>query len=117
MALLFITHDLGVVSELCDRVAVMYLGRIVEKGSRDQIFSNPMHPYTKALFSSIPTLSGHNMNRFAGIRGEIPSAMDLPSGCCFHTRCDCAMPVCSAELPPEREVEPGRFVQCHLFCR
>ena len=58
----------------------MYLGRIVEKGSRDQIFSNPMHPYTKALFSSIPTLSGHNMNRFAGIQGEIPSAMDLPSG-------------------------------------
>ena len=117
LSYLFIAHNLSVVKHISDEVGVMYLGRIVEKGSRDQIFSNPMHPYTKALFSSIPTLSGHNMNRFAGIQGEIPSAMDLPSGCCFHTRCDYAMPVCSAELPPEREVEPGRFVQCHLFCR
>ena len=112
---LFIAHNLSVVRHISNDVAVMYLGRIVEKGSRDQIFSNPLHPYTRALFSSIPTLKGNNMSKSQGLEGEIPSAVDLPKGCCFHTRCKDAMPICSQVLPEERELESGHFCACHLF--
>lgn len=112
---LFIAHNLSVVKHISNQVAVMYLGSIVEKGSKEQIFSAPQHPYTKALFSSIPTLTGHNMRNSAGLEGEIPSAVNLPSGCCFHTRCRHAMPVCSQCMPKEQEIAPGHWVQCHLF--
>ena len=112
---LFIAHNLSVVKHISNQVAVMYLGSIVEKGSKEQIFASPQHPYTKALFSSIPTLTGHNMRNAEGLEGEIPSAVNLPSGCCFHTRCRCAMPVCSQCAPEEREIAPGHWVQCHLF--
>lgn len=114
---LFIAHNLSVVKHISNQVAVMYLGSIVEKGSKEQIFASPQHPYTKALFSSIPTLTGHNMRNAEGLEGEIPSAVNLPSGCCFHTRCRCAMPVCSQRVPEEREIAPGHWVQCHLFDR
>ena len=114
---LFIAHNLSVVKHISNQVAVMYLGSIVEKGSKEQIFASPQHPYTKALFSSIPTLTGHNMRNAEGLEGEIPSAVNLPSGCCFHTRCRCAMPVCSQRVPEEREIAPGQWVQCHLFDR
>ncbi len=114
---LFIAHNLSVVKHISNEVAVMYLGSIVEKGSKEQIFSSPQHPYTKALFSSIPTLSGHNMRGAQGLEGEIPSAVTLPSGCCFHTRCRCALPVCSRLIPETREIEPGHFTACHLFDR
>ena len=114
---LFIAHDLSVVRHISDQVCVMYLGSIVEKGSKEQIFSNPQHPYTKALFSSIPTLSGSNMRHSAGLEGEIPNAVNLPSGCCFHTRCPHALPQCSVTVPVTREIEPGHCVQCHLFDR
>ncbi len=114
---LFIAHDLSVVRHISDQVAVMYLGRIVEKGSKTQIFGNPQHPYTKALFSSIPTLSGSNMRHSAGLEGEIPSAVNLPSGCFFHTRCRMASPLCSQAVPLEREIEQGHSVLCHLFDR
>ncbi|MGI6075316.1 MAG: ABC transporter ATP-binding protein [Pyramidobacter sp.] len=114
---LFIAHNLSVVKHISNQVAVMYLGSIVEKSSKEQIFSSPLHPYTKALFSSIPTLSGHNMSNAQGLEGEIPSAVNLPSGCCFHTRCRCAMPICSQQIPETREVEPGHFTACHLFDR
>lgn len=114
---LFIAHNLSVVKHISNQVAVMYLGSIVEKGSKGQIFASPQHPYTKALFSSIPTLTGHNMRNAEGLEGEIPSAVNLPSGCCFHTRCRCAMPVCSQRVPEEREIAPGHWVQCHLFDR
>ena len=112
---LFIAHNLSVVKHISNQVAVMYLGSIVEKGSKEQIFASPQHPYTKALFSSIPTLTGRNMRNAEGLEGEIPSAVNLPSGCCFHTRCRCAMPVCSQRVPEERKIAPGHWVRCHLF--
>ena len=112
---LFIAHNLSVVKHISNQVAVMYLGFIVEKGSREQIFSAPMHPYTRALFSSIPTLAGHNMRNSEGLEGEIPSAVNLPSGCCFHTRCRHAAPVCSQRVPEMKEFEPGHFAACHLY--
>lgn len=112
---LFIAHDLSVVRHISDSVAVMYLGSIVEKGTKQQIFSNPLHPYTKALFSAIPHLSGGNMSNARPLEGEIPSPLNLPSGCAFHTRCECAGKRCSLEKPAEREIEPGHFVSCHHF--
>ena len=112
---LFIAHNLSVVKHISNDVAVMYLGSIVEKGSRDQIFSNPSHPYTKALFSSIPTLKGDNMKHSQGIEGEIPGAVNLPSGCAFHSRCKYAMPQCSVTVPAEHEIEAGHFCACNLF--
>lgn len=115
LSYLFIAHDLSVVKHISDNLAVMYLGKIVEKGSKEHIFGNPLHPYTLALFSAIPKISGANMRRGKDLEGEIPSAIDLPSGCCFHTRCPKAKPVCREVVPEEKEIEPGHFVSCHLF--
>ena len=112
---LFIAHDLSVVKHISDNLAVMYLGRMVEKGSKAHIFGNPLHPYTLALFSAIPRISGTKMRTGRNLEGEIPSAIDLPPGCCFHTRCPKALPVCREVVPEEREIEPGHFVSCHLF--
>lgn len=112
---LFIAHDLSVVKHISDDLGVMYLGKIVEKGSKVNIFDNPLHPYTKALFSSVPKLSGTNLKNSKGIRGEIPSSINLPSGCYFHDRCPYAKQICMEKMPTEREVENGHFVLCHLY--
>jgi oligopeptide/dipeptide ABC transporter ATP-binding protein len=110
---LFISHDLGVVEHLADRVLIMYLGRIVEAGSTDEIFSRANHPYTRALLAEVPRIEARKQ-RFTAIIGEIPSPLNPPAGCHFHPRCPHAMPRCSAEVPTFREIAPGHHSACHL---
>ena len=110
---LFISHDLGVVHHLSDRVAIMYLGRIVEEGPADDLFLRPNHPYTIALLAEIPRLDTRR-RQFAPIKGEIPSPLAPPSGCHFHPRCPHAMDRCRREAPVLKEVAPGRRSACHL---
>jgi peptide/nickel transport system ATP-binding protein len=110
---LFISHDLGVVRHISDRVVIMYLGRVVESGPTDALFASPNHPYTQALLANVPTLEGRKKS-FAVIRGEIPSPIDPPTGCHFHPRCPHAFARCAAERPALREVAPGRRAACHL---
>ena len=112
---LFISHDLSVVEHISDTVGVMYLGDLVEYGDTADIFKNPLHPYTKALFSAIPIPDPKaKMNRIV-LEGTIPSPANPPSGCKFHTRCANCMQRCKEEVPKQREVEPGHFVVCHLY--
>ena len=96
---LFISHDLGVVAHICDEVAVMYLGRIVEHAPTRELFSNPKHPYTKALLSSIPSIDPEKQNKAIELKGEIPSSMNPPNGCVFHTRCQYANENCKKTIP------------------
>jgi len=110
---LFISHDLGVVHHISDRVAVMYLGQIVEIGSRDTIFSAPSHPYTQALLSSVPSAKKGRKSFFT-IKGDVPSPANPPPGCRFHTRCPIAVPRCSTDPPRLRELGHNRQVACHL---
>ncbi|ASA78103.1 peptide ABC transporter substrate-binding protein [Thermococcus sp. 5-4] len=112
---LFISHDLGVVRYLANRVGVMYLGKLVEVGTIEQVFDNPMHPYTRMLLSSIPVPDpkARNIEKETVI-GEIPSPVNPPSGCRFHTRCPYAKDVCRREEPRMIEVENGHFVRCHF---
>ncbi len=111
---LFISHDIGVVRYLADRIAVMYVGRIVELGTTDQIFAGPNHPYTEALLSAVPNVDGVADDRIP-LTGEIPSPADPPSGCVFHTRCHRFMPgTCDVVDPPEIELAPGHVSKCHL---
>ena len=110
---LFISHDLGVVEHISDRVAIMYLGRIVELADTEEVFDRPNHPYTQALLAGIPRLENRHAS-FASIEGEIPSPLDPPSGCHFHPRCIHAMARCKEEVPVLREIAPGRFSACHL---
>ena len=112
-SILLITHDLGVVAELCDRVIVMYCGKIVESGTVRQIFYNPLHQYTKALLASIPSIDG-NQDRLSTIKGVVPSITALPTGCRFHPRCEAVCEKCSQDYPEMIEAEPGHFVACHL---
>ena len=113
LAYLFISHDLGVVEHLCDRVIVMYLGRMVESAPVAELFARPNHPYTQALLAEIPRISTRR-RRFAAIRGEIPSPIDPPSGCHFHPRCPHAMPRCRTEVPKLRGIAIGHASACHL---
>jgi len=111
---LFISHDLGVVRYLSDRIAVLYLGRLQELGEADVVFEAPHHPYTEALLSAVPTIEGEERPRIR-LEGEIPSAADPPSGCVFHTRCPRKLgPICEQEEPPLAEVEDGHFMRCHI---
>ncbi len=112
---LFISHDLSVVKFISDKIGVMYLGSMVEFGNKKDIFENPLHPYTKALFSAIPTPNPDvKMNRIV-LNGDIPSPANPPKGCLFHTRCPHATEKCK-HIPPEyREFEPGHFAACHLL--
>ncbi|MGY9046439.1 hypothetical protein P775_06605 [Puniceibacterium antarcticum] len=110
---LFISHDLSVVRHVCDRVAIMYLGRVVELADASVLYDKPLHPYTEALFASVPTL-GTGRARFNPIKGEIPSPLNPPSGCAFHPRCPLAGPRCRAEVPRLRGTTVGRDVACHL---
>jgi len=111
---LFISHDLGVVRYLSDRIAVLYLGRLMEVGDAETVFNPPHHPYTEALLSAVPTLEGEERPRIR-LEGEIPSPADPPSGCVFHTRCPRKWgEICEREEPPLAEVEPGHLMRCHI---
>ncbi len=110
---LFISHDLGVVEHLSDRVAIMYLGRIVETAPTEALFGAPNHPYTRALLDGVPRLDRRRQS-FQPVAGEIPSALHPPSGCHFHPRCPAATARCRAESPALREIAPGRWSACHL---
>lgn len=113
---LFITHDLGVVSHVSSRIAVMYLGKFMELGPAEEIAERPLHPYTQALLSAepIPLPSSMRATRRIILQGEIPSPTNPPSGCRFRTRCPFAQAVCASEMPEWREAAPGRFVACHF---
>ncbi|MDB5878518.1 MAG: glutathione transporter ATP-binding protein [Variovorax sp.] len=113
LAYLFISHDLGVIEHVCDRVAVMYLGRVVESAPVEELFARPNHPYTQALLAEIPRIDVRR-TRFNTIRGEIPSSISPPSGCHFHPRCPHAMPRCSIEVPTLRGIGIQHASACHL---
>ncbi len=113
---LFIAHDLLVVRHISDRIAVMYLGRMVELADAGEIYDRPLHPYTKALMSAVPVPDPKvaRANKRVQLSGEIPSPLNAPSGCPFHTRCPYAKDICRQSMPEFKEVETGRFVACHL---
>jgi len=119
LALLFIAHDLSVVRYMCDRVLVMYLGRIVESGRGDDLFDSPAHPYTEALLSAVPSVDGglkarkHGSSRIV-LKGEVPSAMEQPDGCPFYSRCHRAEEACRTWIPETREVSSGHTALCRL---
>ena len=110
-SMLLITHDLGIVAETCDNVAIMYAGEIVEYGTLAHIFRNPQHPYTVGLFGAIPSLD-KNVDRLNPIQGLMPDPADLPVGCKFHDRCDLISENCKTSPPVNVEIEPGHFVRC-----
>ncbi|MFD1252047.1 MULTISPECIES: oligopeptide/dipeptide ABC transporter ATP-binding protein [Devosia] len=113
---LFITHDLGMVEHISDRVGVMYLGRLMEVAPTRSLFSRPLHPYTEALMAAVPQPDprGNRTRKRVPLKGEIANAANPPSGCNFHPRCPYAQPKCSAEVPALRDVEGGRQVRCHF---
>jgi len=110
---LFISHDLSVVEHLCDRVGVMYLGSMVEQAKKEELFSNPLHPYTKALMSAIPIPDPTLKRERIVLQGDIPSPANPPSGCKFHTRCPMATDLCKQQIPEYRDVGNEHFVACH----
>jgi peptide/nickel transport system ATP-binding protein len=114
LALLFISHDMAIVEHLTNRVAVMYLGKIVELASRGELFENPRHPYTRALLSAVPVPEPHKRTERVALKGDVPSPINPPSGCRFHTRCPFAFDRCRAEEPELREVSSGHVAACHL---
>ena len=115
LSYLFISHDLSVVEHISDTVGVMYLGNLVEYGETADIFRNPLHPYTKALFSAIPVPDPTVKMKRIVLEGSIPSPANPPEGCKFHTRCANCMERCKHEAPVQREIEPGHYVVCHLY--
>jgi peptide/nickel transport system ATP-binding protein len=110
---LFISHDLGVVEHVSDRVVIMYLGRVVEEAETERLFRTPLHPYTRALLNEVPSFDKRRID-FSPIKGEIPSPLDPPSGCHFHPRCPIRVEQCKLERPLLRDAETGHFVACHL---
>ena len=115
LSYLFISHDLSVVKHLCDRIAVMYLGRIVELAEKKELFANTLHPYTQALMSAIPAIRAANQGKKIRLQGEPPSPIDPPSGCAFHVRCPYAEKICAEQVPPLRDMGGGHMAACH-FC-
>ena len=117
MAIIYITHNLAVVSEIADEVAVMYLGSIVEHTDVKRIFSEPLHPYTRALWRSIPKIDGE-LTSLIPIKGVVPSPYELPKGCVFHPRCEEVIPgVCEISSPSLVEVAPGHKVSCFKYSK
>ncbi len=114
-AMIMITHDLGIVAEICDYVAIMYAGEVVEYGTREHIFNHTGHPYTRGLFACIPDIFTEQ-NELEPINGLTPDPTQLPEGCRFHPRCPYASERCAKEHPENIELEPGHFVACHLAC-
>jgi len=114
LAYMFVSHDLSVVRYLSDRVAVMYLGKIVEMAEKEEFFRNPLHPYTEALLSAIASLRPAGRKKIL-LTGDVPSPLNPPAGCHFHTRCHRVMPVCSQVEPELIQTAPGHYVSCHLF--
>lgn len=112
---LFISHDLSVVEHISDRIGVMYLGSLVETADKDTLYDRPMHPYTQALLSSVPVPDPTLKKERIILKGDLPSPVNPPSGCRFHTRCPSCMEICKQHVPIFREVEPGHEVACHLF--
>ena len=112
---MFISHDLSVVRFLCDRIGVMYLGRMVEIADRQELYDNPMHPYTKALLSAIPVPDVDVKHEPMLLEGDIPSPYNPPKGCLFHTRCKFAMECCKTEVPQMRQIGENHCVACHLY--
>ena len=115
LSYLFISHDLSVVEHISDSVGVMYLGNLVEYGKTEDIFRNPLHPYTKALFSAIPIPDPTVKMKRIVLEGSIPSPANPPEGCKFHTRCANCTEICRHQVPEQKEIEPGHYVVCHLF--
>ena len=114
-AILFITHNLGVIAKMADEIVVMYLGKIVESAPVEAIFHNPLHPYTRGLMNSIPTLSDQTKRRLVPIKGVVPDPYDFPYGCGFEPRCPWAKGICSIEAPPLKEVSAGHAAACWLL--
>ncbi|MCV4231897.1 dipeptide ABC transporter ATP-binding protein [Virgibacillus sp. LDC1] len=112
---LFISHDLSVVEHISDRIGVMYLGALVETADKDTLYDRPLHPYTQALLSSVPVPDPKQKKERIILKGDLPSPVNPPTGCRFHTRCPSCMEVCKQITPAYREVEPGHQVACHLY--
>jgi oligopeptide/dipeptide ABC transporter ATP-binding protein len=115
---LFISHDMAVIQHMCDEIGVMYLGKLVEMAHRRSLFMEPIHPYTQALLSAVPTLDpeAKRLSRRMGLSGDPPSPLSPPAGCRFHTRCHMCQGICKKQEPELREVVPGHWVACHVFC-
>ncbi|MBI9086754.1 MAG: ABC transporter ATP-binding protein [Desulfobacterales bacterium] len=115
MAVIFITHDLGVIAEICDSVLVMYAGQVAETAPVAQLFADPAHPYTRGLLRSIPRLDTPRKQRLAVIEGRVPTLYELPPGCRFQNRCPRAMAICQSASPPRFQVAPGHMASCYLY--
>ena len=114
LSYLFISHDLSVVKYISDRIGVMYLGSLVELADKNDLYDSPMHPYTRALLSAIPVADPTKIKKMEAIIGEIPSNVNTPAGCKFHTRCPYAKDICKEMIPPTKEVSPRHLVACHF---
>ena len=115
LAVVYISHDLSLIQYMCQRTAIMYLGRVVETGPTQAVIDNPLHPYTQALISAVPVPDPNVRRKEPSIREGIPSAANIPAGCRFHPRCPRALPRCAQEAPPVVEQGPGHITECWLY--